>query len=964
MNIFVSYGHHDDYRERVDHTSFVRRLVDDLGRSHKVWWDAELMLGDRWPERIQDAIDGCDLVLFVKTPQSVREGTYCLNEITRANEMRKRVAVIALDDTPAPIWVSPEQRMFMQASFDPTGRFDEQGYAACLALLMDQIERTGSDPDAPSAAPCLFKFNEQERIERILAKGVSEEETLRDVERGWLDGDPVFCYVSGSASSGKSTLCASIYSRHAGSAVAHLFRFNDYRTADLRLVLQSLIASTMDLDPGFAERVRGSMNLAGLDNMRPAELMDMFTRCLDGLGEEHKPLIVVLDALDEIADPSVLTEIVTVLIKAKPRLAGSVKVLATSRTNNTLRNYLMSTNSCMVVDSYEMRSAETIRHLAARFFEGRGIGYDDAVLDGIVRQSGGDYYYMKFLLDELLARGTSDVRGVSFPLGMRGVCQQYFDRVFGDDDAEYRRLACPVLEALTAVKTPVGIADIAQIARVDHSDLHRLLMKMESFIDVRDDKVAFVHKSLYDWLASMGPVDKYAIDVRSGAGHVCDYVYDQLRTPSPHQYALACGFTHLLEAEQWERITALMGEQGDALAHAFASFVVELAEKGAGRSVEKVFRNAQRARPTDCRLALFALDALLFRKFDMLADRIVGIYRDPAAKDELRQARDVFARSRDNEDMPAIIEAGTPLLQALDDDALAGRIGRLVADAYRKTGRYEEARELYEDARDRAYGCGQDGAAIDCELALADLLYVQGLLDEEEDLLESLADDVFGCAAPGLNAFTYHRARGNLLQARGMAAEAVEAHRKSLNVVLDLVYPVKQMSAYDGIAEATDDLEEALSCIGKCRDIHRNTGVNGLEDAKSLYIEAYQLLRLGSDAERALALAQESVGRMVAMHYTGGEVRARLERGKALHMLGMSEQALDDLVFCHDYYRLKGTRPRYRLESWALALACAEALADEVSAQRIAHSDDLLFYRPDDYPFQRDLYERLRRAFA
>lgn len=87
--VFLSYSHGDA-------RAYVRRLARFLDREGiQVWFDQEMISGERWLQVIQHEIDSCAAVIVVMTPQAA-ESQWVAREITRAEELGKPIVPLLL----------------------------------------------------------------------------------------------------------------------------------------------------------------------------------------------------------------------------------------------------------------------------------------------------------------------------------------------------------------------------------------------------------------------------------------------------------------------------------------------------------------------------------------------------------------------------------------------------------------------------------------------------------------------------------------------------------------------------------------------------------------------------------------------------------------------------------------------------------------------------------------------------
>lgn len=91
-HVFVSYSRHDQ--------AYVARLVTHLqAQGITVWYDSEIQAGERWSERIKDAIESCTAMIVVMSPAAA-SSEMVENEIDLARSRGKRVLPLLLAGEP------------------------------------------------------------------------------------------------------------------------------------------------------------------------------------------------------------------------------------------------------------------------------------------------------------------------------------------------------------------------------------------------------------------------------------------------------------------------------------------------------------------------------------------------------------------------------------------------------------------------------------------------------------------------------------------------------------------------------------------------------------------------------------------------------------------------------------------------------------------------------------------------
>jgi len=112
--IFISYA-------RVDGIAIATRLYLDLERNGFVpWMDQRggIALGERFDEKIQTAIDECDIFILIMTQGSVRINGFCRQELAYALENAKRVIPLKAEDCTAPVSISTYNRIDFREDYD------------------------------------------------------------------------------------------------------------------------------------------------------------------------------------------------------------------------------------------------------------------------------------------------------------------------------------------------------------------------------------------------------------------------------------------------------------------------------------------------------------------------------------------------------------------------------------------------------------------------------------------------------------------------------------------------------------------------------------------------------------------------------------------------------------------------------------------------------------------------------
>ena len=122
--VFISYGHEDK--------TFVKKLAGELAKANiETWWDFDALRGGPdWQKEIQRGIKLCDYFVVVLSPSSV-ERDWVLKEITFANEYKKKIIPLKLQECERPISIIEKQYI----------DFESQTHKAAIKELLGIVKK-------------------------------------------------------------------------------------------------------------------------------------------------------------------------------------------------------------------------------------------------------------------------------------------------------------------------------------------------------------------------------------------------------------------------------------------------------------------------------------------------------------------------------------------------------------------------------------------------------------------------------------------------------------------------------------------------------------------------------------------------------------------------------------------------------------------------------------------------------
>ncbi len=215
---------------------------------------------------------------------------------------------------------------------------------------------------------------------------------------------------------------------------------------------------------------------------------------LDAWSQENKDgrkIIILVDALDEGMRLDRHPNIVDLIVRARD--VSQIQWILTSRPAGQLQSIpgarlVMLDNSQANLDDarayvQERLAEESTRQALEK--QGRDL---PAFRDEIVRRSGGNFLYLRYVLDGIareLAAGRQIGPIESLPLGLGGVYQEFLDRIFARKARdEWQRVFRPVLGCMVAAQEILDFDQLAAFSQVSVQDLQDVLLEVGEFLDI------------------------------------------------------------------------------------------------------------------------------------------------------------------------------------------------------------------------------------------------------------------------------------------------------------------------------------------------------------------------------------------------------------------------------------------------------------------------------------------------
>ena len=524
--VFLSYGHDD----HVDTILNVKRSLEENGFT--VWIDQEgLVGGSDWEEKLESAISSQNKFVFCITPHSVRRPDgYCLNEISYAVTKGKDIIPIMVDDSGAtqPLSICRLQWLDMLNLKDLDSDESQKKFNSSIELLCS-ILKDQSSLGLNEKFTSLSKILEHEDfsldIEKHTKNFIGREWVFRKMNE-WIknNSDSRVLWITANAGYGKSALSANL--THKISNIAGIFfcQYNRDIRQKAKVLLKTLayqlstqIPQYKALLSEFSAKDFELFALNSYDFLHKVLLAPLSKISLD------KTYILVIDALDEAYNEDGHNEIIELISEEFEKFPDFIKFIITSRPEPSIKRQLSRLQPIELSATQDGNIDDLINYCKINIHTD---DLDDETIMKLVDKSEGNILYLKEVIEDISKGRLSLATIDSFPQGLSGTYEQFFIRKFSDID-DYEENAMQLLELLTAARKPIPKELIINILNWNKRSLKKNLTQFGSFLEERDEKISFYHKSIIDWLIDEDLCSEdYWIDTQEGDKKFYNYFID------------------------------------------------------------------------------------------------------------------------------------------------------------------------------------------------------------------------------------------------------------------------------------------------------------------------------------------------------------------------------------------------------------------------------------------------------
>ena len=466
--------------------------------------------------------------------------------------------------------LSPEESLYIQQLEDCVQRDAE--LVVAVKQIQQTLEQQSRASESVSEVNKLCKCNFSGTIKSLSKKFLpGTRQWLFDKLSTWFDdenSDSTVMILTAGPGVGKSVFAAEVcrkYSELGKLAAAHFceYKKSDYRNP--RKVIESLASIMCDNLTGFKAKLDDQLQR----NHSRETISDAFRVLLnDPLHalEEREPMLLVIDALDE-SEIGGKSEFLELIWEEFTNLPQWMKILITSRPELRVQEELHHLNHVHITPFGVNNEEDLLRYLQHSL---SSICGEDTVLKSLVWKCQGSFLYAHHAQIELKKHGkqlTTENISEVVPQGISGFYKKQFDHLqkqLNDNcssDVNIKRF----LEVLVAAKGPLPLSLLPECLGLPKDCVFKVREAinevMSLILPVYDDCLTVYHKSLIDWLTSVG-YKEHAFTVDSQSGHkslwkACEKMFDQIvllnelssvKTNPLMRYALAHGISHIIQS--------------------------------------------------------------------------------------------------------------------------------------------------------------------------------------------------------------------------------------------------------------------------------------------------------------------------------------------------------------------------------------------------------------------------------
>lgn len=544
MNIFISYGH-DGF------SVLAERLKNDLkSKGHDVWFDKEKLKSSAdWEAEIENNIIASDWLILLMTNHSVRRpGGVCLDEVSVARYMGKKILPIMVQNVMPPFCIARIQWLDMQNyCCDENGIINESKYAEKFEQIIQLIDgvflinHEGSQADLLKA---LSPLDNDVYFESIKHNFYGRTWLFNKYDH-WLastQASRVFM-ITGQAGIGKTSFVAALGYKRSEIVGIHFCKYNDSDRSNPKKALMSIAYHLSTQIPEYATQLMLLKDLNKLEEKSISRLFEyLFVEPLNKIPHRDKPSVIIIDALDEAAKEA-KNELLDIIAMEFGKTPSWLKLLITCRPENQIMRRMAKYDPIVIENNKECND-DISEFLMEELIDVDCSNKEQRILE-LSEKCQGSFLYAKEVVRNIKNNQFDLAKVNSFPQGLTGIYESYFDRLFLENLQFYKSKVRPVLEVLVASFEPITTDLVQTISMVEEYEFDDVIESISSLFPLRNNIAAAMHKSLYDWIIDAEKAGKYRVSLKQGHKKLSDYYLNMVKnmqlTPQGIKYtAMHC----------------------------------------------------------------------------------------------------------------------------------------------------------------------------------------------------------------------------------------------------------------------------------------------------------------------------------------------------------------------------------------------------------------------------------------
>ena len=327
--------------------------------------------------------------------------------------------------------------------------------------------------------------------------------------------------ISGLAGMGKSVVAAAMCKKFAKHVAAcHFFQYNNSKYNNPKFFLQSVAWQVSQVFPAYKktliDKLSGNLGQSLNDMNIQALFSTLFKEPLSDVDGPGKPILIVLDALDESSDNE-RDELVHLISNHLHKLPSYIRFVITTRPEKSLIDRLEKLNPLYIRGDDPRNLHDLKMVLQERILEASPSKVE--LIDRLAEKSDGLMLY-SFFLSEMYNDDPSTFAVDNLPNGIGEHYEGFFRRLESQlglleiSDDKFVSL----LSALAVSKEPLPDAFVQSLLGVENPPrrMQKVRKAISCLIVINEDKsISFFHKSLKDWLVDHWDHD-YSVKVEHG----------------------------------------------------------------------------------------------------------------------------------------------------------------------------------------------------------------------------------------------------------------------------------------------------------------------------------------------------------------------------------------------------------------------------------------------------------------